>query len=219
MNRVIIGGSSGIGSSVVDNLIHNKDDTIINLSRRINKFANHNIYCDVTDYKSVKSSFNEIYRLYGKIDTLVYSAGFVEPQSLLDIDEEVWNKTINTNLNGAFYCTKEFVKIANSNSKIIYIASTAGIRPQPQWSAYACSKAGLINFGLTMSEELKDYKIKTYILSCGRCATPLRKKLAPSENQSEIMQPEDVANIIKNILDDGKLIDGQNIIVRKCDND
>jgi 3-oxoacyl-[acyl-carrier protein] reductase len=216
MIRIVAGGSSGIGASIIDKFLENQDNIVINVSRRINEKATDNFQCDVSDYKQVEETFKLISMKYRRpISTLIYSAGFVEPNKMINIDPEEWNKTININLNGAFYCTKEFVKFANVNSNIFYIASTAGTRAQTEWSAYASSKAGLINFGLTMSEELKEYGIKVFTLSCGRCATALRKKLAPLEDPNSIMQPSEVAELISNIIKHGSLIDGQNIIVKR----
>ena len=213
MKIVIIGGSSGIGDSCLKQL--KSHHTVINLSRRRNKLADYNYYCDVTNYDSVNSAFNTMIHDLGFVDVLIYSAGFVEPQNLLDIKPKTWDKTISTNLSGAFYATQLFTRYCKENSKIIYIASTAGTRPSPNWSAYSASKSGLINFGITMSEELKKYKIKTYVLSCGRCATPLRAKLAPEEDPNSIMQPEEVAKLIDDIIEDEWLLDGQNIIVKR----
>ena len=147
MKICIVGGSSGIGRATIQQL--RSQHTVINLSRRVNTEAHYNYYCDVRDYNSVRNAFDKIHEEIGIIDGLMYSAGFTEPSFLVDLESDVWDNIIATNLSGAFYCTKEFVKRSTKNSKIVYMASTAGTRPQPQWSAYASSKAGLINFGLT----------------------------------------------------------------------
>ncbi len=210
---IVIGGSSGIGLSTLEKLSDNY--IVVNMSRRqVEDYDN--IYTDVTCEISVLNSFKVLKEKYGVPSVMVYCSGFVEPQGILEIDNDTWDKTIATNLKGAYLCTQQFVKYAKNNeSKIVYIASTAGTRPQQGWSAYASAKAGLINFALTMSEELKDYLIKVYCLSCGRCATPLRAILAPDENQSGIMQPSEVAELIGYLVSKDNLLDGQNLIVRK----
>ncbi|MBC8147000.1 MAG: SDR family oxidoreductase, partial [Bacteroidetes bacterium] len=113
--------------------------------------------------------------------------------------------------------TKYVVKYMKSKGgKIINFASTAGMSSRPGWLAYACSKAAVISLSQTLSEELKEYKIKVYCISPGRCATDLRKILAPEEDPSTIMQPEDVAVFVENILSDyGDILDSQNIVLRK----
>jgi len=202
---VVTGGSSGIGLAISKKL--SETHQVWNLSRSAG--------FDVTSPWDVSFLFSEIVKFHGIPSVLVNCAGFVEPKGLLEITDEEWYQTINTNLSGTFFCTREFVKHAkNVGGKIINIASTAGMRAQPGWSAYAAAKAAVINFSATMSEELSPYGIKVYCLSPGRCATALRKKLAPDEDQTSIMQPEDVADIVSFLVDNGDLIDGQNIRVR-----
>ncbi len=58
--------------------------------------------------------------------------------------------------------------------------------------------------------------MKIYTISPGRTATELRRKLAPDEDPSSIMQPEQVARVIATLMRDDELtLDGQNIIVRQ----
>ena len=121
------------------------------------------------------------------------------------------------NLFSVFILTRETVRfMKNRGGKIINVASTAGMSARPGWSAYASSKAALISFTQTMSKELEEYKIKLYSVSPGRCATDLRKLLAPEEDPKTIMQPEEVADVIYSLTSGfGNVLDGQNIILRK----
>jgi len=210
---VVIGGSSGIGLSVMNKLSEHYHT--VNMSRTAVD-GHENITTDVTDRESVRKAFCQLSEKYGIPQIMIYCAGFVEPQSIFETTEEIWNKTLQVNLTGAFYCTQEFVKLSRqTKGKIIYIASTAGTRAQPGWSAYSAAKAGLINFSLTMSEELKEYDMRVYCISPGRCATPLRKILAPNEDQSTIMQPDEVAEFVYYLINYDKVLDNQVIIVKK----
>jgi NAD(P)-dependent dehydrogenase (short-subunit alcohol dehydrogenase family) len=209
----VIGGSSGIGQAICHRL---KDEyQVVNMSRRKNDEV-ENVYCDVESYESVKDSFSFCVEKYGKPSILVYSAGWVQPESVIEIEPETWQKQINVNLTGAFYATKEFVKVyeKSQNSKIVYISSTSALRPSPGWSAYSSAKSGLIEFASCMAEELKP-SIKVYCISPGRCNTRLRQVLCPNEDGSKIMQPFDVAQIVYGLLQDPGLLDSQNLIVRK----
>ena len=212
---LIVGGSSGIGKAICHRL---KDEyQVINMSRRKNDEV-ENIYINVEEYESVKDSFSFCVEKYSKPEILIYSAGWVQPEHLLEIEPEIWQKQINVNLTGAFYVTKMFVKVcdkpqSSNEKKIIYISSTAGMRSSPGWSAYSSSKSGLINFAGTMSDELKQYNIKVYCISPGRCNTPLRKILCPTENGNLIMQPEEPARVVEFLLKQGNSLDGQNIVV------
>lgn len=62
--------------------------------------------CDVTDAKAVQNLAEEIVSEFGRIDVLVTAAGIQCRQSVLDIQIQNWDRVINTNLNGTFYCAK-----------------------------------------------------------------------------------------------------------------
>ena len=73
----------------------------------------------------------------------------------------------------------------------------------------------MINMSEVLREELKPEGIEVTCLSPGRCATDLRKTLAPDEDPSTIMQPEQVAGVIKLMTSDlGKLLHSINLVVR-----
>jgi NAD(P)-dependent dehydrogenase (short-subunit alcohol dehydrogenase family) len=209
---IITGASQGIGQAIAKRL--DPEYKIINFSRTVVDSI-ETYQTDIMSHQEIISSFEKVVNTHGVPFALINCAGFVEPKGLLEITEEEWYRTINVNLSGTFFCIQEFVKYTkNSGGKIINIASTAGTRAQPGWSAYAASKAGVINLSMSMSEELKPYGIRVYCISPGRCATELRKKLAPDEDPTKIMQPEEVADFVYFLIHDGELIDGQNIRVR-----
>ena len=73
-----------------------------------------------------------------------------------------------------------------------------------------------MSLSATLSEELAGTGIKVYSISPGRTATELRRKLAPEEDPSTIMQPDAVADVIAMLVGEGeRTLDGQNIIVRQ----
>jgi NAD(P)-dependent dehydrogenase (short-subunit alcohol dehydrogenase family) len=212
---LIIGASDGIGLETCRKL---KDEYfVINMSRRRNEEV-ENICVDITDYNSVISAFSMLKNKFGSPQIMVYSAGWVQVEGLLEISYETWHKTLDTCLSGAFYCTQQFAMMCDKSldNRIIYIASTAGTRPSSEgWSAYSSAKSGLIEFAGCMSLELQPY-IKVYCISPGRCNTRLRSRLNNIENKDKIMQPYHVTQIIKQLINDkDKLLDGQNIIVRQ----
>lgn len=220
---VVIGASSGIGYQIAvhsaqsgyrvvwcsRNIEHRDDLPVDADSAKVN--------IDVREESSVKACFEKIIKLYGKIDVVVNCAGYVEPDSLMTTSLENWNRTITTNLTGVFLCCKYAAReMKNYGGKIINIASTSGVTPRPGWSAYAASKSGVINFSITIAEELSAYNIKIYILCPGRTATPLRKILAPEEDPKSIMQPSAVAKTaVYCMSDDANVIEGQPILVRE----
>lgn len=226
---IITGASKGIGRATAIRLSKNTDienyvlvardkkalsDTkaAMNSQKNIDTFS-----VDLLNYDTTVKLVEKIARKYESIDYLLNIAGFVDPQSLLETTVDNWEKTFRVNVGSVFLLTREVVKhMKRTGGKIINIASTAGMSARPGWLAYAASKAAIISMSNTLSEELKEYGIKVYCLSPGRCATDLRKLLAPQEDPATIMQPEDVAEFISGLVTtQGDFIDSQNIVIRK----
>jgi 3-oxoacyl-[acyl-carrier protein] reductase len=201
---IVTGSSGGIGSAIADVL--KNDFEIVSLSHTL---------CDITDQSEVKDAFKELNKIVGMPKILINCAGYVNPKAILDTTIEEWERQIKVNLSGVFLCVKEFMKYNKTGGKIINIASTAGMRPSPGHAAYGAAKAGLINFSQSLSEELYQYGIKVYCIVPGRCATNLRKKLAPDEDQSKIMQPIDVANFVAALVNTDYPVDGNPIVIRR----
>ena len=186
----------------------------------MNKKVNvEEIAFDVANIDQIPSLVKRIFNKYGSIDCLLNIAGYTDPKFLLETTEENLQKTFAINVFAPYILCKEcakYMKAVSTVSKIINIASTAGSTPRPGWSVYAMSKAAVIEMSLTLTEELANYGIKVYCLSPGRCATDLRRKLAPEEDQSKIMQPEAVGKEIARMASVSETcLDGQNIIIRK----
>mgnify|MGYP001327240409 CR=1 FL=1 len=172
---------------------------------------------DVTDENSVLEFFKIVDSKYGRIDALINCAGYVEPESMVSTTLYNWNKTISTNLTGTFLCCRSAVNLMKlAGGTIVNIASTSGLSPRPGWSAYAAAKSGVINFSLSLAQELAEYNIRIFIICPGRTATPLRKILAPLEDPNTIMQAETVAkNILYCLTDEAEPLEGQPIQVRE----
>lgn len=153
----------------------------------------------------------------GDIECLLNIAGYTDPQSLLNTTLESFELTYRVNVFSPFMLMRETVKyMRRSGGKILNVASTAGMTPRPGWLSYASSKAAVISMSETLTAELAEYGITVYCVSPGRCATKLRKRLAPDEDPTTIMQPEEVAEVICNLISPAEqCLDGQNIVIRK----
>lgn len=174
---------------------------------------------DLCELDAIPAVVESIYRQTREINCLLNIAGYADPQPLFTTTINNFCLTYQTNVFAPFLMIRECAKYMRHNtemSKILNVASTAGVTPRPGWLSYASSKAALIAMSETLSEELAEYGIRVYCISPGRCATELRRKLAPDEDQAKIMQPEEVGHIICELITDDKgCLDGQNIIIRK----
>ncbi len=174
---------------------------------------------DLSDLSGIPELVKGIRERTGEIACLLNIAGYTDPQPLFTTSVENMEQTYRVNVFAPFLLIRECAKYMRTNAdgaKILNVASTAGITPRPGWLSYASSKAAVISMSQTLTEELAEYGIRVYCISPGRCATALRRKLAPNEDQTKIMQPEEVGHIICELVSDSeKCLDGQNIIIRK----
>lgn len=226
---VLTGASSGIGQAVAYKLADCKQFEHIallgrneNLYKLKEELESRNISAsvweiDFTKPEDVTELLGNLIDYTKSIDCLLNIAGYTDPQSLLATSLENMEKTYRVNVFSPFMLMRECVKyMKNKGGKILNVASTAGMTPRPGWLSYSSSKASVISMSQTLTDELAEYGIKVYCVSPGRCATKLRKRLAPNEDPTTIMQPEEVAEVICNLISDNEnCLDGQNIVIRK----
>jgi short-subunit dehydrogenase len=177
----------------------------------------HKVPYDLSDLDGIPDLVAGIHDRHGSIDVLLNIAGYAEPKALLDTTAKNLVTTFTVNVFAMLILTREVVRYMQGRpTKIVNIASTAGITARPGWVAYASSKAAVVSLSQTLSEELAGTGVKIYSISPGRTATELRRKLAPEEDPSSIMQPDAVADVIAMLVGEGeRTLDGQNIIVRQ----
>ena len=171
---------------------------------------------DLMDLDGIPDLVRRIHDQYGSIDTLLNIAGYADPQSLLDTEIDNIVKTYTVNVFAMLVLIREVARyMYDRPAKILNVASTAGITSRPGWLAYASSKAAVVSLSATLADELAGSRIRIYSISPGRTATELRRKLAPEEDPSSIMQPGQVADVIAQLMSDSEItLDGQNIVVR-----
>jgi len=226
---VITGASQGIGRAAAVRMSREPDVSAIvliarsaeNLDETVSAMDSQRteiwpIAYDLMDLEGIPDLVKSIDDRFGGIDVLLNIAGYAEPQSLLDTSTENIIKTYTVNVFAMLVLIREATRyMLDRPAKILNIASTAGITSRPGWLAYASSKAAVVSLSATLADELAGSGIKVYSISPGRTATELRRKLAPEEDPTSIMQPTHVADVIAQLMSDSEqTLDGQNIIVR-----
>lgn len=170
---------------------------------------------DLADRARIVRLMGEIIDRHGRVELLVNNAGYTSPKPIQQIEFSDFERTIGVNLYAPFTIVQELLHHGNKFELIVNIASTAGINGRSGWLTYSASKAAVINMSEVMREELAIYGTRVVCISPGRCATDLRRTLAPDEDPSTIMQPEHVAGVIEMLASDvGRFVDSQNLVVR-----
>lgn len=153
--------------------------------------------CDLTDLDSVQGLASFVEKTLGRADVLVNNAGvgsFATP--LHEMTPEEWEKVLNTNLRGVYYCIRSFAPtmIRAKTGHIINISSLAGKNPLANGAAYAASKWGLNGLTYSVAEELRGYNIRVSVICPGSVETDLGPHTG--KNPSKMLKPDDVAHVV-----------------------
>ena len=179
---VVTGGAQGFGLAITKRIIQSDGKVVIwdidkeaieNAKKEINSDNFSFQLVNVTDFKAIEASVQELEKKFGKIDIFVNNAGITGMNAKVwDFPLEEWKKVIELNLNSTFYCCKAIVPhmIKNNYGRIINIASIAGKEGNPNASAYSTSKAGVIGLTKSLGKELADKNIAV------NCVTPAAAK-------------------------------------------
>ena len=157
---VITGASSGLGLQMAFGFAKQGADLAILARRydRLEKIAEEiralgvrclPIKCDVTDTESVNRATKEVIKYYGKVDILVNNAGSSRNAGVLNMTDEDWNFTLDTDLTGVFKVTRAFAKhmVEKQYGRIINIAIYGQVGNTAMDTVmYHSSKGSVINF-------------------------------------------------------------------------
>ena len=142
---------------------------------------------------------------FGGVDVLVNNAGVTRDGLLLRMEEEAWDAVLDTNLKGAFLCSKAAARhMARARwGRIVNMSSIVGVTGNAGQANYASAKAGLIGLTKTLARELASRNVTVNAVAPGFIATRMVESLSP-ETQSGVLEriplgrfgtPEDVAAV------------------------
>jgi 3-oxoacyl-[acyl-carrier protein] reductase len=160
---------------------------------------------DVSDAEAVDASVKQAMSEMGRIDILVNNAGIAQDGLLLRMKLEQWQKVIDVNLSGAFYCTKAVARpmLKAESGRIINISSVIGQMGNAGQANYAASKAGLIGFTKSIAKELGSRGITVNAIAPGFITTDMTSEMS-EEARTQLLkniplgalgEPEDVAHV------------------------
>ena len=208
---VVTGGSSGIGKAICK-VLADEGCQVVNISRRrepkeggvpVDMLPNIKTeLCDVTDVRKLQKII-EKYNLSG-IDILINNVGMLPLKNFLEQTKDDYNKIMNTNFMSAVFATQAALKIMlkRDGGSIVNIASTSGLKADPDTPIYGASKAALINFTESIAGQYGD-KIQCNCICPGFIDTCLVTE-GPGIPESEVKKvpmgrigkPEEIAEVV-----------------------
>ena len=184
---IVTGGASGLGKQVAARIVAEggkvalwdlNADALDATKDEIG--ATHVQALDVSDETAAKDSAAAL----GKIDILVCSAGITGATATVwDYPVDSWQRVIDINLNGLFYCNRAVVPfmLDNGYGRIVNLASVAGKEGNPNASAYSASKAGVIGFTKSLGKELAGKGVIANALTPATFESPILDQLPQSQ--------------------------------------
>lgn len=127
------------------------------------------VQADVAVYADVQRMSDEIRAGGLWVHTLVNNAGITQDQIVALMPVARWQQVIDCNLNGPFYCAKEFSQtmISRRTGVIVNMSSISGLHGQPGQANYSASKAGLVGLTKTLAKELGCYGVRVNCVAPG----------------------------------------------------
>lgn len=209
---LITGGSKGIGYGIAESLI--KDGIRVAITSRSQKNADEaastlnsiregyalGIASDVRNLASQEKAVETVLAQWGRLDYLIANAGVGHFAPIQELSAELWQETIDINLTGVFFSAKaSLAALTASKGYFITISSLAGTNFFPAGTAYNASKFGLVGFSQAMMMDVRNAGIKVTTIMPGSVATEFNNH-APSERDAWKIQPEDIGQIVSDLI-------------------
>jgi 3-oxoacyl-[acyl-carrier protein] reductase len=212
---LVTGGTRGIGASIAQRL---KADgyKVATLGR-----SGGDVQADVADPAAVQAAFDEVRERFGPVLILVNNAGVTADGLAIRMPDDDWARVIDTNLTGAFNCTKRGLEdmLKARWGRIVNVSSISAQRANSGQANYAASKAGLLGFTRVVAKEMGKRNITSNAVTPGFIETEMTaelpaKELAAAIPAARIGQPEEVAAAVSFLVsDDAAYINGATLAV------
>jgi NAD(P)-dependent dehydrogenase (short-subunit alcohol dehydrogenase family) len=208
---VVTGGSRGLGEAIVNRLSQagasvvltgRGIDALKKVESKINDAGGQalGVKADMASLKDSQKVVDQAVKRFGRLDILVNNAAVFPPSLGIEVSEETWDQTMDTDLKGAFflaqYAAKAMIKAGNGG-RIINLLSTAALRPNGIFTAYGSAKLGLWLATQAMAKEFAEHEILVNAVTPGATLTEERieKMSAGTFGDGEV--PEDAVETRK----------------------
>ena len=182
IGRALALGFAAEGALVHVNDLHDPADVVAELPESCRGLA---LAYDVSDVAQVRELFGRLERL----DVLVNCAGVTGWVDLEDPSEETWDRVIDTNLKGTFFCSTEAARLmrAAGGGSIVNVSSVVGARALRNLAAYGASKGGINSLTIQLAGELAPHGIRVNAFAPG--ATNVERNLTDDPRYIESWSP------------------------------
>ncbi len=219
---LVTGGAYGIGRGIVQEFVRNGEAVVIAdldaergtaLESSIAAAGGKALFVrtDVRVENQIQDLMGRIFEVFSRIDVLCNNAGIVRYRRAEEYTIEDWNSISETNLRGAFLCTKyAYPFLKKTHGCIVNISSVQGLASEPKISAYAASKAGLLGLTRGMALDFAADGVRVNVVCPGAIRSGMMEPFIKDEPDPEeavraigrtiplgrVGQPEDIAQAV-----------------------
>ena len=220
MNKIglVTGAGSGIGRAVAVALAGNGYSVVL-AGRRVAELESTAslvsgsrllvVSADVSDPGSVAVLFERIRAEFGRLDLLFNNAGMGAPPVPMDeLTVEQWTRVVGVNLNGAFYCAQQAMKLMKTQTprggRIINNGSISASVPRPNSAPYTSTKHAITGLTKSISLDGRAFDIACGQIDIGNAETPMTERMTqgvPQANGTVMVEPRmDVKHVADAVL-------------------
>lgn len=222
---IVTGGSRGIGRAIALKLGLNGAAVAVNYRESgeaaqavVDEIVSHGgkaiaLQADVAKAEDVERLVARTLETFGRIDFLINNAGVNRDNLLMRMQEREWDDVMETNLRGAYLCTKAVMRpmLRQKSGRIVFVSSVVGQTGNPGQANYAAAKAGLIAFAKSVAREVGSRGITANVVAPGFIDTDMTARLPEDIRRKALEQiplgrfgtPDDVAEAVAFLVSDG----------------
>ena len=207
---LVTGGGTGIGKAIAKAMLAEGAKVIIvGRKEEILKEAQAELgsdvemmTCDVTQEDQVKKVYANIMSNHGKIDILINNAGMAAKAKSYEMSYDLWKKVVDVNLNGAFLCAREAMKIMvnQKSGRIINIGSISGQMSRPENAPYTATKFAIEGLTRALALDGRDHGVAVSVIHPGNAATNIWKGREEVSEREGLIPLEDLGKLAVTML-------------------
>ena len=134
------------------------------------------LVCDVSSKDAVQGMISAVVSRFGRVDVLVNNVAITDRKTILELDEDEWDRVLRVTLTSVFLCSKyagRQMAQQGRGGSIINMASTSGHRGRGNATAYTAAKGGVLNLTRSLAIQLAPYRIRVNSLTPNRVGSPV----------------------------------------------
>lgn len=234
---LVTGGRKGIGYAIAKRLAlagtnvaiaSRNESEVKKAAQSLSAFGVESIGigADVSNTAEAQQIPLTVIEKFNRLDFLINNAGVSIPTPALEVTEEIWDKILDTNLKGMFFCSQSACRqmIKQGGGTIINIASVQSVVAQRNQAPYGSSKGGIAMMTKVLALEWAQYNVRVNVVAPGSIRTDMnREYLSKPENLQKnlsmiplnrIGDPDEIAGMVVFLCtDDASYITGTTIFI------